>query len=60
MNQSLSSIQLHLTEYNGVFKKQDKKGNWRDVYKIGNANMALDIARLLQNLGHKVKVLESK
>lgn len=51
-------LKLVVNEYIGVFYKRDRRGHWRKCWQIGNAGVALDTARFLEKLGHKVEVEE--
>jgi len=53
-------VKLKVDAYGGEFYKPDARNNgrWRKFQTIGNAGVAMEVAKMLEKLGHKVQVID--
>lgn len=54
----LRDIRLVVTEYIGTFFYKDKSGRWRCFNRIGNAEVAMQMLRMFEQVGHKTEIVD--
>ena len=51
-------IKLIVTDYTGTFFYKDATGRWRMFNRIGNAEVAMQMLRMFEQVGHKTEVVD--
>lgn len=54
----MNKIELRFNEYIGHFYRADKRGRMRKFFTMGNTGIAIDVAQMLEKLGHKVEYFD--
>lgn len=56
----MQDIQLRYNDYIGRFYRRNKRGRWYKFDQIGNTDVAMDVAKMLTKLGHKVEYVNER